>query len=114
MPALRELKKSPHARMRSGAGQAGAFEGGVIQRAGCGGTMTSQGRTVNYTQREMVVAQANTKDSRRSPCRSPARHAPKGKPRAEGNFDAGSSSMRSREDKHSAQQLCACYGSAVN
>jgi hypothetical protein len=76
--------------------------------------MTSQGRTVNYTQREMVVAQANTKDSRRSPCRSPARHAPKGKPRAEGSFDAGSSSMRSREDKHSAQQLCACYGSAVN
>jgi hypothetical protein len=27
MPALRELKKSPHARMRSGAGQAGAFRG---------------------------------------------------------------------------------------
>jgi hypothetical protein len=28
MPAMRELKKSPHAGMRSGAGQAGAFTGG--------------------------------------------------------------------------------------
>jgi hypothetical protein len=28
MPALRELKKSPYARMRPGAGQAGAFTGG--------------------------------------------------------------------------------------
>jgi hypothetical protein len=30
------------------------------------------------------------------------------KPRAEGSLDAGSSSMRLRKDKHSAQQLCAC------
>jgi hypothetical protein len=39
------LEKSPHARMRSGAGQAGAFTGGV-QLAGCR-TVTPRSRAVN-------------------------------------------------------------------